>query len=133
MSHSLCILLSLALFLPKMRENNEAQMHLLENSRTDGCIHSSGVTSLGLRYTLSRALSQAHTHKCMHIHKEKHIHAHSCVQTRSGMRLATYMHRVCSWRRIPIELYVGIDGAGGCGTGARISVRPRSDTTGECQ
>jgi len=33
------------------------------------------------------------------------------------------VHGVCvrSRRRIPHELYIGIDGAGGCGTGARMS------------
>lgn len=48
----------------------------LENSLTDGCIHSEGMTSLGLRYTLS-ALLQAHAHECKHTHKTE---THTCTQ-----------------------------------------------------
>lgn len=52
------------------------------------------------------------------------IHAHNCVQPHSGMGTAAHMCRVCSRRKIPAERYIGADGAGGCGTGAKMSVCP---------
>lgn len=53
------------------------------------------------------------------------------------MGTATHVCRVCSRRKIPAERYIGADGAGGCGTGAKMSVchpptptppHPRPDT-----
>ena len=103
-----------------MWENTEYSRTSWECRRTDGCIHSKGMTSLGLRYTLTcSTLLQAH------IQSETHKCTHNCVQTRSGMSMAARVCRVCSRRRrILSELYIETDGASGCGTGARMSAWP---------